>query len=238
MTTSIKVETMRDTASLIGRLARDGSGNVAIIFTLALIPLVGAAAAAVDYSKGSSIQTAMQSALDAAALNVVKDAGTLKHDEITATATKVFKANFNRPEATDVQIAANYNRGAATLTLNGSMAVPTSFMGLFGINEMSVAARSKAQAQIEGACMIALDPSATKSFQISGNGTLNIPNCGVYVNSSANVALQQMGSSWLRAKSTSVVGNYFGSHYTPLPKTAQPAAPDPACECSGANGPA
>jgi Flp pilus assembly protein TadG len=44
------------------------SGNVLITFTLALLPIMGAAGAAVDYSRANSDKTAMQAAIDATAL--------------------------------------------------------------------------------------------------------------------------------------------------------------------------
>ena len=55
----------------------DRRGNVAMIFALAIIPLIGAVGSAVDYSRANSARSAMQAALDSTALILSKDAQTL-----------------------------------------------------------------------------------------------------------------------------------------------------------------
>jgi Flp pilus assembly protein TadG len=49
---------------------RDRAANVAITFGLLLVPVVGAVGAAIDYSRANSARTAMQNALDSAALSI------------------------------------------------------------------------------------------------------------------------------------------------------------------------
>ena len=58
-------------------LKDDESGNVAIIFALALLPLVGFVGVSVDYSHGNAVKASMQAAVDAIALNLVKNASSL-----------------------------------------------------------------------------------------------------------------------------------------------------------------
>lgn len=52
--------------------SRSRSGNVAIMFSLAIVPIVGGIGAAVDYSMANSNRTSMQKALDATALALAK----------------------------------------------------------------------------------------------------------------------------------------------------------------------
>ena len=52
----------------------DRGGNVTLIFALAIIPIFGAVAVAVDYSRGNSARTAMQAVLDATTLMISKEA--------------------------------------------------------------------------------------------------------------------------------------------------------------------
>ena len=49
-------------------------GNVAITFAIATVPIIGAVAAAVDYSHANSVKAAMQAALDSTALMLAKQA--------------------------------------------------------------------------------------------------------------------------------------------------------------------
>lgn len=50
------------------RFLRDRSANVAVIFAIALIPLLGAVGSAVDYTIASNQRMKMQTALDSAVL--------------------------------------------------------------------------------------------------------------------------------------------------------------------------
>jgi uncharacterized membrane protein len=54
--------------AMVNRFAEDKRGAIAITFALALLPLVGAVGAAVDYSRLSLAHTTKQSVADAAAL--------------------------------------------------------------------------------------------------------------------------------------------------------------------------
>ncbi|HET9534462.1 MAG TPA: pilus assembly protein TadG-related protein [Mesorhizobium sp.] len=57
------------------RELRDANGaNVTVTFALATIPMIGFVGAAVDYSHANSVRSAMQSASDATALMLSKEA--------------------------------------------------------------------------------------------------------------------------------------------------------------------
>ncbi len=59
--------------SLLKSFRRSNSGNVAIIFGLAVIPIFFAAGIAIDYSRAADAQASMQAASDAAAISAVLD---------------------------------------------------------------------------------------------------------------------------------------------------------------------
>ena len=83
------------------------TGNVAITFALATLPLVGTVGFAVDYSHANSVKAAMQAALDSTALMLSKDAATLSNTDLQTKAKSYFNALFTRPEATNVAITAS-----------------------------------------------------------------------------------------------------------------------------------
>ncbi len=62
---------MRNLLRAIGRFRKDGSGNVAVIFTLALLPILSAIGVAVDYSRATQVRSKLQSAIDAASVGSV-----------------------------------------------------------------------------------------------------------------------------------------------------------------------
>src|SRR5262245_62999861 len=89
---------------LLSAFRSDRRANVAITFAFASLPILGMVAAAVDYSRANSVKAAMQTALDATALMLSKEAATDTEDVLKTNAKKYFKALFNRPEVNDNDI--------------------------------------------------------------------------------------------------------------------------------------
>jgi len=94
-------QTRRDAIAL----RADRSGNVAIIFGIAAIPVFGLVGAAVDYSRANAARTAMQVALDAAALMVAKEAANLASGQVQTKAKSYFNAQFNRPDVNQLNLS-------------------------------------------------------------------------------------------------------------------------------------
>ena len=118
--------------------ARDG--NIVITFALAIVPIIGLVGAAVDYSRANSTRAALQSALDSAALMLSKEAPGLTEAQRAEKANAYFTAMFTRPEAKNIQIAANYNSVTSTLTMSGSAHVDSTFSRIIGQNKMDIGA--------------------------------------------------------------------------------------------------
>ena len=109
-------------------------GNVAIIFGLAIIPLVGLVGVAIDYSRANSARTSMQSALDAAALALSKDAQTMTTAQLLAKAKSVFDANFHAGDVKNVVVTPTFTTlasGSFSLKLTGSGTVDTTIAGIW-----------------------------------------------------------------------------------------------------------
>ncbi|WP_458760695.1 pilus assembly protein TadG-related protein [Afipia sp. TerB] len=124
----------RDAAA---RFRRAESGNVAVFFAIAILPILALVGAAVDYARVNNARTALQTALDTAALMVSKDAaaGALSDDQVTKKAQAYFKALYNHPEAPVGPINAKFtpNTGqGATVVLSGSGEMKTDFMKVAG----------------------------------------------------------------------------------------------------------
>ena len=60
--------------SSVARFGRDRRGNIAPIFAIALLPMLGFVGAAVDYTRANAARSSMQAAMDSAVLMVSKDA--------------------------------------------------------------------------------------------------------------------------------------------------------------------
>ncbi|MDI3467975.1 MAG: hypothetical protein OJF62_000038 [Pseudolabrys sp.] len=132
--------------SQFSRFACDRGGNVAMTFALATIPVIGGVGAAIDFSHANSVKTAMQTALDSTALMISRDAATVSSSQLKANATTYFDALFTRSEVTNVQVNAAYTTtGGSQVALTVSGNVPTSFVGILGIDTIPVTASSTAK---------------------------------------------------------------------------------------------
>lgn len=112
-------------------------GNIAVLFAVALLPLLSFMGAAIDYTRANSARTSMQAALDSTALMLAKDLsdGRITTDQIGAKATAYFTALYTNKDARSVTINATYSPSTSqgsTIQVNGSGAVITEFMKVAG----------------------------------------------------------------------------------------------------------
>jgi Flp pilus assembly protein TadG len=197
--------------SRVRRLRDDESGNVAVIFALALMPLVGLVGAAVDYSHANSIKTAMQAATDATALKLAKAAGTLSDTQLAQQATNNFNVLFTRPETTGVQIGAQYDTANKSLSLTATGSMKTDFMGLMGFSSLTISTRAVAKPVGAGtACVLVLNANASGAVTVQGGNNVNLAGCSLYANSKSGSAITVGGSASLSALSVGVVGGISG----------------------------
>ena len=118
-------------------------GNVAITFALVALSLVGLVGSAIDYSRANSVKADLQAALDATALMLSKEAAADTANQLQTNATAYFTANFNRPGTTGLTITPTYTTSGGTqVVVNGSVSVPTDFLGIVGINTITVSSSS------------------------------------------------------------------------------------------------
>jgi Flp pilus assembly protein TadG len=115
-------------------------GNVAIMFGIAILPIMAAAGSAVDYTHASAVKTAMQSALDSTALMLAKDQ-TGKNDsgQLNTAAKNYFNALFTRPEGKSVTVNAKYDAATgSSLTVDATVVMDTHFMKIFGYKQVTL----------------------------------------------------------------------------------------------------
>ena len=172
-------------------------GNVAITFAIALIPMVGAVGAAVDYSHANSIKAAMQAALDSTALMLAKQAATMTDEQLQASANDYFKAVFNRPEMKGVAVTAQLSSSNGyALTVTGSGVLKPDFLGIMGISQLNVTANAVAISNAGGlGCVLALNRSASGAITAQGSTTVVLDGCSMYDNSNSGTALTVGGSA-------------------------------------------
>jgi Flp pilus assembly protein TadG len=131
--------------SIFNRFRENTKANVAITFALATLPVIGAVGAAVDYSRANSVKAAMQSALDATALMLSRDAATLSNSDLQTKAKNYFTAMFVRPETSNITVSATYSESSGSrVVVNGSAAVGTVIAGIMGVKTITITGSSTA----------------------------------------------------------------------------------------------
>lgn len=117
------------------------TGNVGVIFGLALVPLVLAAGSALDYSRASNVKTTLQLAADAAAL-----AGDAVSPWSVATCEKQAKDYFKNnvvSEQLSVVGSPTVSCAQSGTSVTATGQVNTTLLGVMGLNKVDVAASSQ-----------------------------------------------------------------------------------------------
>ncbi|MES2600319.1 MAG: TadE/TadG family type IV pilus assembly protein [Pseudomonadota bacterium] len=129
----------------IARFRHAQGGNVAVMFGIAIVPILGFVGAAVDYARVNNARTAMQAALDTAALMISRDASGLTAAQISQKANDYFNALYKHPEALNVAVTAAYTKSASQgskVVLTGSATMKTDFMKVVGYPNLDFGASS------------------------------------------------------------------------------------------------
>jgi Flp pilus assembly protein TadG len=120
-------------------------GNVAVIFTIAAIPVIGFVGAAIDYSRANMARSSMQAALDSTALMLSKDlsSGKINTTQIQTQASAYFAALYTNKDATAAGLpsqpavtatyTANNGNLGNTIGLSGTGMINTDFMKVMGL---------------------------------------------------------------------------------------------------------
>jgi Flp pilus assembly protein TadG len=120
----------------------DKSGNVAIIFSLTLVPIMFSVGISVDYSKIARIQSRLQETADTAAFHAIKGHvdGDYGEEEITEIARQMVTTNYNiHPSDVDIQL----NVQSDTLTVHLETDYSTAFLKAFHFGEVTITAKSE-----------------------------------------------------------------------------------------------
>jgi Flp pilus assembly protein TadG len=128
---------------LLARFWNNRRGSVAPLAAFVILPLICGVGAAVDYSRANAARTAFQTALDATALALSKQAATDSTEDLQAAATETFNAIYHQSEVQNVTVTASYSStDGSQLTLSGSGTIPTDFMNFLGVDHVTFVASS------------------------------------------------------------------------------------------------
>jgi Flp pilus assembly protein TadG len=148
--------------SLIHRFRSDSSGNITVIFVIALLPILTAIGCAVDYSLATRMKSKLQAAADAASVASIsqKSAGYTAAAAMTSDgpisagiteASNIFNGNMSGITGyTNLAVTPTVTKTGITLTSNVQFSadVPVVFMKVLGYQKLTVSGVSKSTASL------------------------------------------------------------------------------------------
>ncbi|MEM8814034.1 MAG: VWA domain-containing protein [Pseudomonadota bacterium] len=131
---------------MIGRFLADTRGNVLMMVTFAIIPIIGIAGAGLDFSRTIAMRTNYQGAADNAALAAALIGGP-KTTPMKDNADLLFDTNIDGELVANVtarELAVNQTGAEFRYAYTVNFAVPTTFLSVLGINSLSGSVNSSA----------------------------------------------------------------------------------------------
>lgn len=170
----------------IFRMLKDEGGNVAMLTGFSVFVLMSATGISVDMARSQILQAKIQTALDAAGLAAGATANTVN---VQTQATRYFNANFPAGYlgAGAVTVTAALATGGTKVTLSAATTLPTTFMQVAGITNVSVGANTEITRSNQGLELaIALDNTGSMGDPVQSGGSvskLNAVKCALAGNS-------------------------------------------------------
>jgi Flp pilus assembly protein TadG len=201
---------------------KNETGQVAVFFALAAMPLLALTSAAVDYSSLTKERAKVSSALDAAVLAAANN-NAISLAEKEAYAETHFRANYNGK--LDLMLAPSMATDRVRLSATGQLEL--SFGNVVGIDNLTLTEASAATIANENTiCLMALNEKSASSILFDGGISYASPSCAVQANSSHPNAIASRSAQPPVAKSFCAVGGARGE-FEPYVKGECSPIPDP-----------
>lgn len=227
---------VRSLLKLFREAASDRGGNVAVIFSLALLPLLGAAGLAANYATLSSQRTKLQIAADAGALQAAKElrlAQMGSTNNVISRATDYAQSTLaqSNPQLNNIAINATLLDSNSAVQVTITADYQPSLLKLFSSQHVTLAAKAVGRSKGYPICALALDPSVfgIATLWLQASAKMSAQFCAVQSNSTDPIGLTAANNSSLTAGTICSSGGFFGprANFSPTPLTDCPAVPDP-----------
>jgi Flp pilus assembly protein TadG len=197
------------------RLLGDQRGALMAIMGLAVIPLFAAIGLAIDTGRGYMLKSKLSYAIDAAGLAGGRAFDTdLREEDIMMFFEANFPPGYMNSELLPGHPVITINDVENTITIEASATIPTHFMRVAGVHDMTVSARTVIQRELRGmelvlvmdntgsmrgnGGMVAMKPAATDLINILFGGREEVPSFWVgVVPYAANVNIGPQHEDWL-----------------------------------------
>lgn len=219
----------------------------AVQIALCLTVLLGVTALVVDGGLLMAERRRAQSVADSAALAAATDL--FKHyptyngvdslGSASSSAKLVASTNGYANDGTNSVVSVNippstaksayFNSKSGFAEVNITFKMPRGFSGIWGSSRLNVSAHAVARGMWapDGNGIILLNPTASGSLTMKGNGSLVVNGGGVIVDSNSSSAAITTGNGMVTASPIQIVGDYSGNGYSTTPVTGATPDQDP-----------
>ncbi len=204
------------------KFLRDDSGNMSVIATVAMVPIMAAVMGATDFANLGNKHTNVKHSLDSAALAIATKIGSgMTNAELKQLGSDVFNANVDATAQLDVDFdfpgmtqindedeipVSSLRKGDVYITVTANMTLD-SFFSYQPDRQATVTSRV-ALASIGKPCILALNKNASKALEVGGTSQVSMENCSIMSNSNADDALLLGGSAAVDAECAGSSGGY------------------------------
>ncbi len=122
--------------------AMNSSGNVAIMFALAVLPIIAAVGAAIDFGRLVSVKTELAAALDSASLAAASSRGATDAQR-QVIALNMFKNNMANNKAADLTTSAIFTVSGSSVVGEAHAQMSALMMGAIGFSSLDLVARNQ-----------------------------------------------------------------------------------------------
>jgi Flp pilus assembly protein TadG len=200
---------------MLQRFRNADQGNVGMVFALSLLPVVGMAGGALDYTRATTTRQKLQAATDMAALGAATANSVSSDAQRIALAQSLFKANDTSGATVSASVAGD------KVTVVADARVKTTLMSVMQVSEIGLSVRSTAARATSGppACVLALNKTVNGAITFSGSADFLAVGCSVHSNSRSPSSLSISGSGSVTAAGFCSAGGVSTSKaITPEPR--------------------
>ncbi len=201
------------------------------MFSLAILPLIGFAGAAVDYGMMSAYRSKLQSAADTGAIQAAKELRLAQMGQSTAVASiaQTYAMSALGGSGTllgNVSVSSALVKNNTAIQVSITATYKPILLRSFGTQAVQLAAQATASSAGYPICALALDPTAAKSIHGETQAQITAQFCAVQANSKDPQAIYNQGAAQMTAGAICSSGGFKGK-FTPAPLTDCPVVPDP-----------
>jgi Flp pilus assembly protein TadG len=170
--TKQKIATLPSLRSSAARFARAEDGNISLLTSMAVIPLMVFIGVGIDYSRILNAQTGLQASIDSAVLTLAQTGKSMTAQQLQTQAQTLVSASFYNPSSSGLNVYVTQSgTSAMSYNIKATINFQPSMLGLIGYTSIPVSASATAQSRSNARNRIALVLDNSGSMSSAGKMT-------------------------------------------------------------------